>query len=127
VPTFGITPSASGGQLGYGEVKPKTIGSCGGSCTILIDAIRWESWGGTTAQGSGKIPDPADTTSSNADMATVTGRVVAYHLGTCDGHPTYLEADIYNPQKGETFTKHADPKVTCDSIKEDGISIASRE
>jgi hypothetical protein len=86
---------------GYGTVRPSTI-SNGGDTTSLVRDVVWQSWGGSTATGTGTAvyvaPDQI-TADGTEEQATV----VAFNLGTSQGTLMYQAVEWYFPQQGETF------------------------
>src|ERR1700719_3909220 len=67
-------------QHGYGEVRPSRIDN-GGDPTGVVENVRWQSWGGGQAVGSGMstyLPGKivADGTQERAT-------IVAFNLATC--------------------------------------------
>jgi hypothetical protein len=90
-----------GGQEGYGKVRPSTIYN-GGDETGLAEHIKWSSWGGKKAIGTGEAVYVAPgqfTYQGTLQHATI----VAFDLGTCAGHPAYLAVEWYFPQYGGKF------------------------
>jgi hypothetical protein len=96
------------GLRGYGAVRPATIFD--GYRTNLVDGIKWESWGGTRAEGAGfayyTAPGQAATEATREPA-----RVVAFKLGRCGGSRAYEAVHWYFPQHGQRFDagtyKHA--------------------
>jgi hypothetical protein len=87
---------------GYGQARPTKIDNNGDPTGIVTD-IHWDDWGGATAHGRGTaVYVPANATV--AEGREETAQVVAYDLGTCDGHPAYQEWTVYFPRHGESFT-----------------------
>ena len=99
VPVLG-RPWASS-QQGYGQVRPTEI-SNGGDPTGIVTDIRWQSWGGPKATGTGTGSyDPPNQPVSNSIQATAT--VVAFDLGTCHGKLMYRAVEWYFAGEGQAF------------------------
>jgi hypothetical protein len=85
---------------GFGHVRPGVI-YLGGDPSGLFCHIRWLSWGGQFAVGTGTgwfIPrnEPV------AGGHQTPGVVVLYRLGTWQGVPAYTKFNWYFPQGGST-------------------------
>jgi hypothetical protein len=93
------------GQIGYGTVRPTHIFN-GGDPTGEVEHIHWTGWGGSQAIGEGdaEYDWPGTSVASNGD--TSGARVVAFHLGTCRGRPSYNAIEWYFPKYGQTFSSH---------------------
>src|SRR5205823_3016237 len=83
-------------QMGYGEPRPVTVYN-GGDSTGLVRQIRWTGWGRTVAVGYGisTYVWPGTTTADNGPIPGA--RIVAFHLGTCHGQPSYNAVTWYFP------------------------------
>jgi hypothetical protein len=93
-----------GGQEGYGKVRPSTVYN-GGDETGLVKHIKWSSWGGKTATGTGESVYVAP--GQFTYQGTLQGvTIVAFDLGTCGGHPAYRAVEWYFPQHGMKFMPH---------------------
>jgi hypothetical protein len=81
---------------GFGEVKPTTI-YLGGDPTGSVNQIVWQSWGGPQAEGTGLAwsVEAGQTVSQGHRVAT---KVLAFDLGTCDGHTSYRALEYLPPQ-----------------------------
>ena len=93
-----------GGQKGYGQVRPSTVFN-GGDPTGLIEHITWFTWGSPNAIGSGfayYVPPNEPVSHGTLQRASI----IAFHLGTCGGHPAYLAVEWYFPQHGGSFHLH---------------------
>ena len=92
-------------QKGYGQVKPRTIFN-GGDPTGLVQQVRWRSWGGRRAIGSGigywLWPGLGVADGSVRARAVV----VAYDLGRCRGKPAYRKIQWYFPRYGGVFDRY---------------------
>jgi hypothetical protein len=100
-------PNPMSGE-GFGHVKPRTI-FLGGDPTGLICRIRWLSWGGPLAVGTGTswyVNSHQPTSAGKAAPAVV----VLYHLGTWHGRPAYEGYKWYFPGNGAGFG-HVTPCV----------------
>jgi hypothetical protein len=91
-------------QEGYGTAQPATIFN-GGDPTGLVINIRWQSWGGPTAVGTGTSIDDSNSPTV-ADAPTRQATVVAFDLGTCNGQLMYEAVDWYFPAIGQKFDPH---------------------
>jgi hypothetical protein len=89
-------------QTGYGKARPITVYN-GGDPTGLVRKIRWSDWGGGMSVGSGisTYVWPGTVTASN--RPTAGARIVAFHLATCHGTPSYNAVEWYFPKYDETF------------------------
>ncbi len=97
-------------QQGYGRAEPVTVYN-GGDPTGLVRHIRWTSWGGTEAVGTGTSTYVWPGTGV-ADNPPVRGaRIVAFHLGTCRGRASYNAVEWFFPRYGEAF----DPRRYIDT------------
>jgi hypothetical protein len=110
VPTLGYPPETPGCQQvqcgyntqGWGTIRPRTVFN-GGDPTGLIKEITWSSWGGSKAVGRG-LGWYVSPTEDVADGHLASAVIVAFKLGTCDGHRTYNAVEWYFPQKGQKFS-----------------------
>jgi hypothetical protein len=89
-------------QAGYGKVRPSHIFN-GGDPTGDVEHVHWTGWGGSQAIGEGDAEYDWPGTSVASNSATSGARVVAFHLGTCRGHPSYNAIEWYFPKYGEAF------------------------
>jgi hypothetical protein len=74
----------------------------GGDPTGLVTSIRWQSWGGSKAEGTGTSTYVA-ANQITADGSQQTATIVAFDVGTCAGHAAYQEVEWYFPREGGTF------------------------
>lgn len=89
-PTLGVAhPAGAPDASGLGTVRPTlfSIASTGSSTTR--DVV-WDSWGGPQATGHGVTAD-------GASHPNVPLNLVAFDLGTCDGHPAYRKLHRFAP------------------------------
>jgi hypothetical protein len=86
---------------GFGQVKPRLIYQ-GGDESGLVCRIRWLSWGGTLAVGTGTswYIKPGQVTAAGKWAPAV---IVLYHLGTWHGRPAYRAWTWYFPGNGSGF------------------------
>jgi len=94
-------------SLGLGLVAPGNI-FFGGDPTGAVGDIRWGSWGGSQALGTG-IADyvaPGEFVYQSTPQSAV---VVAYDLGSCSGQLMYQMVSWYFPQFGQSFTPSDSP------------------
>jgi hypothetical protein len=99
-PTLGQPVGIFARGEGFGQVEPATIFN-GGDPTGLVR----QSWGGTTAVGSG-VSDYVGPDQIVAAGTEEPATVVAFDLGTCDGRPMYRAVEWYYPQHGQSFDPH---------------------
>jgi hypothetical protein len=96
--------SAGPSQSGYGEAHPRKISNGGDPSGLLLD-VHWKHWGSKRATGWGRglfiWPGLAV-----AEGIRARARVVAFHLGTCEGHAAYNAVEWFFPAYGQHF--HAD-------------------
>jgi hypothetical protein len=92
-------------QSGYGKVRPAHIFN-GGDPTGIVEHIHWTGWGSSRAIGEGDGEYVWPGTSVAGNPLTSGARVVAFHLGTCRGHPSYNAIEWYFPKYGQTFNPH---------------------
>ncbi len=95
-PTLGTVWAPS--QQGYGHIRPPTVFN-GGDPTGLVENVTWTGWGRPTAVGHGTGFYAAGTV---ADGHQAPATVLASHLGTCHGRPSYNHITWYFPTEGET-------------------------
>ena len=84
LPALGETVGIFLEDRGFGEVKPSQFFN-GGDTAGLVQHIRWKSWGGPEAVGTGLseyVAPNQDVTEGRSQPATV----VAFKLGTCFGN-----------------------------------------
>jgi hypothetical protein len=95
-------------QSGYGEAHPKTIFN-GGDPTGLVRGIKWKHWGARRAWGWGSsiFVWPG---LSVAEGLRARARVVAFHLGTCEGRAAYNAVVWFFP----AYHQHFHPDVYGD-------------
>jgi hypothetical protein len=88
-------------QDGYGEPHPRRIYG-GGDPTGLVIHIHWKHWGSKRATGWGRgffvWPGLAV-----AEGVPARARVVAFHLGTCEGHASYNALEWFFPRYHQHF------------------------
>ncbi|MDP9075365.1 MAG: hypothetical protein M3N98_14620 [Actinomycetota bacterium] len=76
--------------------------SLGGDPTGIVSNVRWQSWGGAQATGTGTTSYVGPNQSvANASQETAT--VVAFKLATCQGVFAYGAIEWYFPQHGQVF------------------------
>jgi len=101
-PTLGLmTGLFTHGAVGFGQVRPKEVYN-GGDPTGLVTSITWHGWGQGQAIGTGR----AEWVGPNQSVATGTfepTRIVAFDLGTCNGHYMYAAVEWYFPQHKQVF------------------------
>ena len=98
-PTLGAQTDPS--QEGFGSVRPNIVSNGGDPTGEALD-VQWQSWGGPQAMGTG-TSDYVTGDEAVADGTQDPVTIVAYDLGTCDGHPAYLKVAWYFPEHGESF------------------------
>jgi hypothetical protein len=91
-------------QRGYGHARPSTIFN-GGDGSGLVTHMRWQSWGGPMAVGSGLGLYVAPH-QSNAEGTRETAKIVVFQLGYCRGRRAYEAIEWYFPQHGQHFNPH---------------------
>jgi hypothetical protein len=82
-------------------VRPDRI-SNGGDPTGIVSAVRWQSWGGSQAIGTG-ISDYVSGNQTVAAGSQEPVTVVAFNLGMCEGKLAYRAVEWYFPQHGGAF------------------------
>jgi hypothetical protein len=98
VPVLGAT---SAGAEGYGTVRPTEING-GGDASGVVEGVRWSSWGGARATGTGTASYAApDQPLAAGKPAQAT--LVAFDLGQCAGRTAYRKLVWYFPAHGEKF------------------------
>jgi hypothetical protein len=97
--------ASSSAQSGFGRVRPQKI-FLGGDPTGLVEHIRWTGWGAGEAIGEGDAEYEWPGTAVAANGIGPGARVVAFHLGTCHGHPSYNALEWYFPKDGQVFSSH---------------------
>ncbi len=93
-------------QVGYGAARPTHIFN-GGDPTGEVRHIHWTGWGSRQAIGEGTAEYvwPGTSVAGNGD--TSGARVVAFHLGTCRGQPSYNAIEWFFPKYGQSFNPHS--------------------
>ena len=100
-PTLGVLASIFLQGKGFGEVKPSEFFN-GGDSAGLVQHIRWKSWGGPKAVGTGM----SEYVAPNEDVAKGVEQpatVVAFKLGACFGSFVYRAIEWYFPEHGQRF------------------------
>ena len=101
LPALGETVGIFLEDRGFGEVKPSQFFN-GGDTAGLVQHIRWKSWGGPEAVGTGLseyVAPNQDVTEGRSQPATV----VAFKLGTCFGNFIYQAIEWYFPEHAQRF------------------------
>ncbi len=96
---------------GLGTARPSLVDLGGASSTGIVEDLRWRSWGGPTATGTGTAAYAAPgqpLAAATRERATV----VAADSGTCAGRPAYRTLTWYFPQHGEVPGAHT-PLPVC--------------
>lgn len=88
---------ASNGK-GLGQSRPGII-YFGSDPTGRVMDVTWSFWGGDKAEATGLGNWREDGVGTHEAPATV----VAFDVGTCNGKRAYRKADIFFPERGETF------------------------
>jgi hypothetical protein len=83
-------------------VRPTTVFN-GGDPTGLVSGIRWSSWGGAQAIGTGRS-DYVGPHQSVAAGSQEPARIVAFRLGICRGRRAYDAVEWYFPEHGQHFS-----------------------
>ncbi|WP_052441035.1 hypothetical protein [Streptacidiphilus anmyonensis] len=99
VPVLG-TVWASGVQ-GYGVARPAGLDNHGDP-TGIVSSLKWSTWGGASADGTGTaeyVAPGQSVAQGTAEQAVV----VAFDLGTCHGRAAYRAIEWYFPGKGQHF------------------------
>jgi hypothetical protein len=105
VPVLGRLAGVFWNGAGFGAIEPKEL-SLGGDPTGMLVKIKWSSWGGTQATGTGTgYYEPAGVAVAGSLPTPAT--VVGFRLGRCDGVVMYQAVEWYFPTKGEHFDAHA--------------------
>jgi hypothetical protein len=101
-PTLGLmTGLFTHGAVGFGQVRPKEVYN-GGDPTGLVTSITWHDWGQAQAVGTAR----ALYVGPNQAVAQGTiepARIVAFGLGSCNGHYMYAAVEWYFPQHKQVF------------------------
>lgn len=87
---------------GYGEARPPQVFNNGDPTSTVIH-IRWTSWGGPRAVGDGVSTYVWPGTGVGNNPSIGGARIVAFHLGTCAGRPSYNAVEWFFPGYGQTF------------------------
>lgn len=111
LPTLGVSAAWGASAVGFGQVKPAEI-SLGGDPTGMLTGITWQSWGGSTATGSG-TGTYVGPNQSVAQGTQETATVVASDPGTCGGKSAYQQVKWYFPQHGETLSTGANNTINA--------------
>jgi hypothetical protein len=101
-PTLGLmTGLFTHGAVGFGQVRPKEVYN-GGDPTGMVTSITWSGWGNAQATGSGRSlwVGPNQPVAAGTEESA---RIVAFDLGTCNGHYMYAAVEWYFPQHKQTF------------------------
>jgi len=125
VPTLGNVNGTEGAfgpepgtyTFGFGSVKPNSFWN-GGDPTGAAYDIKWTTWGGPTATGTGVAVDAS--VGIVADAPTKPTDLYAFDLGTCDGHLMYQKLVWWFPSDGDTLQtsiQYAETISTCASGK----------
>jgi hypothetical protein len=102
VPTLGLmTGLFSHGAVGFGKVRPKEVYN-GGDPTGLVTSITWHNWGHGQAVGTGRSVYVAPNQAVAAGTVEPV-RIVAFDLGSCNGHYMYAAVEWYFPQHKQVF------------------------
>jgi hypothetical protein len=104
VPVLGRAAGDFAHGAGFGKVRPARIFN-GGDPTGLVTHIRWRSWGGGRAIGTGTSVwvGPSQSVAQGRPAAVT---VEAFHLGTCHGKLAYRAVEWYFPGHGQSFSPH---------------------
>jgi hypothetical protein len=88
-------------QTGYGHVEAPVINN-GGDPTGVVTDIKWSTWGGSRALGTGRgwYVGPHSVV---ANGRYASARVVLFDLGTCKGRRAYDAIEWYFPSHGQHF------------------------
>jgi hypothetical protein len=88
-------------QDGYGEAHPRKIFG-GGDPTGLVQGVHWKHWGSgrATGWGTGLFVWPGRTV---AEGVRARARVVAFRLGSCEGHAAYNALEWFFPAYHQRF------------------------
>ncbi len=99
VPVLGLV-SSDPFQTGFGTAQPSRLSL--GDGPFGVSDLRWQSWGGSQATGTGTagifMGNPSGTYTSPSPAT-----VVAFDLGTCGGKLVYQALEWYFRQHGQTF------------------------
>lgn len=105
--------SRSTGTQGWGTIQPVTIFN-GGDPTGLVKDITWSTWGGTRAVGEGmgfQVPVNGPVAAGHFASAIV----IAFDLGMCDKHWSYLRVRWYFPGHNPNLAEPRKFESTCNS------------
>jgi hypothetical protein len=95
LPTLGIASDSP--AVGFGEIEPNVV-SLGGDPTSVVTNVRWRTWGGPRAIGSGKgwflPPNAPDVAHGHYAKA----RLIAWDRGYCEGQRAYRRVEWYFPE-----------------------------
>ena len=110
-PTLGVASVWGASAAGFGQVRPAEI-SLGGDPSGMLTGITWQSWGGSTATGTGTgtYVGPNQTAAQGTQRAAT---VVASGLGVCSGTPAYQQVKWYYPEQGETLSSGANSTINA--------------
>jgi hypothetical protein len=100
-PTLGLSTGLFAQGSGFGKVRPKEVFN-GGDPTGLVSSISWRSWGQGQAVGTGRSVYVAPNRAV-AQGTVQPVRIVAFDLGTCNGHYMYAAVEWYFPQHKQAF------------------------
>jgi hypothetical protein len=109
-PTLGVSSIVPNGA-GFGRVRPRTI-SYGGDPTSFVSHIRWHSWGGGRATGTGAADWVWPGWCVACGSVGLTATVVAFGRTICDGHPAYSHVEWFFPSRGMSF----DPRLSEENV-----------
>jgi hypothetical protein len=123
VPTLGVKQASTNWGAGFGAIRPSAI-NFNGDPTSFISKIRWSSWSGRRAIGHGIAGFVWPGFAVADGTRYVAATVVAFDLGTCDGHPAYQREQWYFPQYGETFSAASAGSDICTGKLLSGVSPA---
>ena len=88
---------------GLGKPQPTSI-STGGDGTTVVQHIHWTHWGSAEAMGTGEAVWVWPGTCNGCNGFS-RARIVAFHLGTCEGRPSYNAVEWYFPEYDGAFSK----------------------
>lgn len=99
VPVLGRPVGVFVHGTGWGKAKPTEIFN-GGDPTGLVTHIRWSSWGGNTASGTGISEWPHPSVAAGKQERV---KIVAFNLEKCGGKLMYAAVEWFFPQHDEAF------------------------
>lgn len=99
VPVLGRPAGLFAHGTGWGKAKPTEIFN-GGDPTGLVTHVRWSSWGGNTASGTGISDWPYPSVASGKEERV---KIVAFDLGNCGGKLMYKAVEWFFPEHGQAF------------------------